>query len=733
MAIGDETYGARGDTVTPSERDINRDSTRIGSRLRGRTSAWTAIGVALIAVSSAAPAFGEGSVDFNTGENTRHRNVLSVTRGGAPVFRVYARAGERIQLASSTLGLGGSGTIRVYHPGSDFASSSDPDEAAPLATDSIYDTQIFDCATDDPGTGRIASRAAELAGPAPNPGGFDACEFTAPADGIYPVVMYPHTFSGPTTASQTVGNPNTGTIQGTGIPIWDITVRDGGGNEQPGRVFAHQMSLSEGSSFQPAMAPNPAAFLLTPTGYLYRVKFYQHGGQVWELAANDRGVVDASTGERTFSSFKWGDTGNIQSYFDATAPQLTAPDLGLDDRYPLFFRTPDPIVTTGPGGLGSLRGYASAPISPTGALSDLSFTGIDGHAGETLQGTGGTISFVAPPQMAGQNYTLEVDLDGNGTFGDAEDLVKDGVRLDASGTNSVAWDGRNANGDVPACGTYAYRVRSTLAEIHLTQSDVENSGGTEIERLSLPGDPDLGDPFAASYNDVDPYKGLIITNSVPAAVHQGTSGPTFHKWSSSSGDMDFVDTWMRLPDVASSGTLRLLCPEDVPDLPGPDLPTTPTVSVPPLVAPLDAGSIVAASTSPKSATAPSAKPRLRVTKTANRSKVRAGGTVRYTIRVANPSKRAVRNIRICDRLPAGLVMTKRAAKSRLSKGQYCWTAKRLGAGKRVTYRLTVRVLPGARGRQVNRVTVSSRDVVTSRATRTIRVLARPAPAGGVTG
>jgi uncharacterized repeat protein (TIGR01451 family) len=128
------------------------------------------------------------------------------------------------------------------------------------------------------------------------------------------------------------------------------------------------------------------------------------------------------------------------------------------------------------------------------------------------------------------------------------------------------------------------------------------------------------------------------------------------------------------------------------------------------------------------------KPKLRVAKAAAKARVRAGGIVTYTIRVSNPSKAAVRNLRTCDHLPAGLVTVKGSPKVKVSEGRYCWTAKRIGAGKSKSYELTVRTLPGAAGRTVNRATASSAGVRdTARAARAVQVLPRQAAGGGVTG
>jgi uncharacterized repeat protein (TIGR01451 family) len=128
-----------------------------------------------------------------------------------------------------------------------------------------------------------------------------------------------------------------------------------------------------------------------------------------------------------------------------------------------------------------------------------------------------------------------------------------------------------------------------------------------------------------------------------------------------------------------------------------------------------------------------AKPTLRLTQTINRTTIGAGRTATYTIRVRNPSKRSVRNVRVCDRLPAGLVYVFASPTAKLTKSGYCWTTKTLWAGRSRTYRITVRALGGASGRKANRATASSAMANTDRVTRTIRVLGVRALGGGVTG
>jgi uncharacterized repeat protein (TIGR01451 family) len=127
------------------------------------------------------------------------------------------------------------------------------------------------------------------------------------------------------------------------------------------------------------------------------------------------------------------------------------------------------------------------------------------------------------------------------------------------------------------------------------------------------------------------------------------------------------------------------------------------------------------------------KPTLGLTQALSRTTLRAGQTATYTIKVRNPSKRSVRNVRVCDDLPSGLVYAGSTPRAKLSNGKYCWTARTLAAGRSRTYRLTVRALSGAGGRKVNRASVSSSSVNADTATGAIRVLPARAVRGGVTG
>jgi uncharacterized repeat protein (TIGR01451 family) len=878
----------------------------------------------MVALAAAVPtaAHAEGSVDINLGPDSATRHALYAFGPGAYSMRVYARAGETIQAATSHMGMGAA-NIRVYRAAAD--PTADP-TAGPV---------LYDCNAEDPGTGLIASRAEELAGPAPNAGGYAPCDFVAPADGIYAIRMDPRTQMGNPDPG-TVAAPLTGITQGPNLTMWDITVRDGGA-VQPGRVFSYDAGYR--TTFRPLAASNFASYVYTNTGYEYRVNFFDHAGGNWNLTANDKGLVDRDTGERVFASFVCAEPGDPGSctYDDAVTPPVS-------ENFPSFVNRVDPVVISGAGGLQELSGFSATPITPgSQPLQGASFTGEDGAAGTTSQGDGGTLAFSSHPTMAGLGYTVAIDFDRDGTFAGSEDVVDTAAGdLAASGTNSYAWNGRTASGATPACGTYPYRVSSALSEVHFTQADPEDSGGMQIERLTLPADPTLGDPLAASYDDRDPYKsGRAVTNTAPGVVQDGTSGPGFHAWTDSSGDRDYVDTWARSPEVETTGTLEVLCADlgiaksgpatvdpsgritwtlnvtnngpgasagstvtdtipagvtDVssdtpgctvadgkvtcavgalavgastsitvrgtapatrntcvvnsatvdgdgddpnaandtatattctppPPLPrydlqmtktaadttvrvgdtvvytleaknlGPDaaagvkvtdkvpdhldvrsastrqgtctvtgnaiacdvgtlapgqtvkvtvratalrvgsptntgvvVPPPPPPSTPPGTPPVDPPA-----NNTDTAIVKIGKAAIGLTKTANRKTVRAGQRITYTLRVSNPSKETLRNVRVCDDLPSGLVYVSSKAKAKRTKGQYCWTVKSLAAGKSRSFTMTVRALRGASGRKVNRAVATASNAATKRAKRTVTIRRPGLRAGGVTG
>ncbi|HVW47793.1 MAG TPA: DUF11 domain-containing protein [Solirubrobacterales bacterium] len=124
---------------------------------------------------------------------------------------------------------------------------------------------------------------------------------------------------------------------------------------------------------------------------------------------------------------------------------------------------------------------------------------------------------------------------------------------------------------------------------------------------------------------------------------------------------------------------------------------------------------------------------LRLSKTVAPKAVEAGGRLHYAITVGNPTAATAHGLKVCDRLPAGLAYVSSSAPAKLSEGSYCWTIAALKGSAKKRIRVVARALAGAGGRLVNTAVLRGADAVRREATAPVRVKARPAREGGVTG
>jgi uncharacterized repeat protein (TIGR01451 family) len=143
----------------------------------------------------------------------------------------------------------------------------------------------------------------------------------------------------------------------------------------------------------------------------------------------------------------------------------------------------------------------------------------------------------------------------------------------------------------------------------------------------------------------------------------------------------------------------------------------------------DAGNNVAAAT----VRSEFARTRVSVRKRADRRTVASAGVVDYRIVVRNTGDAGARDLRVCDRLGAGLAFVTTPG-ARLRNGQACWTIRRLARGKSRTFRVTARASSTESPRRVtNRARVTGANVAARAAQARVRVLPAQAPTGGVTG
>ena len=101
--------------------------------------------------------------------------------------------------------------------------------------------------------------------------------------------------------------------------------------------------------------------------------------------------------------------------------------------------------------------------------------------------------------------------------------------------------------------------------------------------------------------------------------------------------------------------------------------------------------------------------------------------------MSDPTPVTLHNVRVCDRLPLGIVSVGSSPKAKLSNGEQCWSYKSLGAHKSKTIKLIARALAGLSGRRVNHAAATARGVPMARAQQSVRVIPAPKPPAPVTG
>jgi uncharacterized repeat protein (TIGR01451 family) len=127
------------------------------------------------------------------------------------------------------------------------------------------------------------------------------------------------------------------------------------------------------------------------------------------------------------------------------------------------------------------------------------------------------------------------------------------------------------------------------------------------------------------------------------------------------------------------------------------------------------------------------RPSLVLVKTVSSHVVNAGQRLTYRLKVHNPTPDNLKPVRVCDRLPLGLVYVGSRPKARLSMGRQCWSYRVLRAHQSKTIKLIAMALPGASGKLVNHATASANGVKTVHAHQTVNVTPAPPPRIPVTG
>ncbi len=472
-------------------------------------------GLALFVFALTAPALAEGSRELNDnaaqrvwGLQTQSPQVLDGIAQRVVLF-AYAQNGDIVHVGSSAMGVGaGNATVRA--PGGSLTS----------------------CAVDQPGTGLIADRAHELAGPV-GPGSFVSCTVAASAAGLYKVEF---TSPNPAGAFDDVVAADAAWTQPNDhatIAAFDVTVTDNNNIPLPGRVYAPYLSLSSGGANQPI---DPTVHVLTPDGLQYRLRLNGAQPGAGLLIANNTGLLLTDTNNPLYKSI------DLNGAALPAGTSLRDPNLLDGPRqvtHKLFFTTPDPALPATAPLAGGTTWLYTAHTPPT-LGQPVAFQGQDGTPGTGQVFPDGGVFLVETDQPTG--VRLRVDFGGG-------QVVTLSAHLPGPGTHPIAWDGRDDTGTAIPVGSYTPMLRVTFVsgELHVPYFDVEASpNGVIVERQNGPTAPDT----TVYFDDTD-TGGADGTAGVDSATGA-------HAYPFDDGDGLCLDTWALVETVAAETVLPVV-------------------------------------------------------------------------------------------------------------------------------------------------------------------------------
>ena len=464
-------------------------------------------------VLSAIPRLADGS-DISTNQNG-YRPFLEGGYGKSLVgidrlntFYVYAQPGENILLGSSAMGVA-EGDILFTRP--DGTSGSCLSEYAGLQ-----------------GLGRIHSIEEERRGPSVT-GGYTPCELEVEAQnsGLWKIVFVgPSPNSWKSSSAIPLTQPWIQAEDVFTIAAWDIVVEGQGGSEKEGRYFAEHLPLSMGDSQAPLFLD---LFVLTGDGYIYEVGYEGVESHSILLFSNRDGFVSSEQYVPIYQSVEldWANAANKSLPGGISLPVPIGALSGDRKINKLFLSPPSADL---PGSILTSEGsipLLTEPLLPD-APNSFEFSGSPGNSG--------TFSFQASEKG---RYRIEVDINGNGVWGDGSDVV---LHADADpGMNFVVWDGIDGEGNNvrPAEAGYEARIMNVVGEAHLPFIDVEeNLYGIQVERLNGP----RSSRSAIYYDD-----GLLVEAGNDTDAHrrrEGTANESgAHPIMNNFGNSRGIDTW----------------------------------------------------------------------------------------------------------------------------------------------------------------------------------------------
>lgn len=457
---------------------------------------------------------------------------------------VYAKAGERITLASSLQATGSGAAVRIR----------------------LYSPTGAQITLNFTNGGRIQNRAQEIAGPQLSGGAvtgrYTPVYFQIPptgGDGVYRVEFVSTSNGGNNGTSNISGSIDANnewsqspTTTASTIAAWDVSVINTTNSQFiPGRVYTNVLNLSNGSTSANSTGFYGLVYVQTKDGYSYKVDNNGNNGMYFTFFVNNNGFVDAATQLPIYKSI------NETSNLGGRVHNPNNADVGTHITHKLFY-TPAAgdlpptarIAVTNNGGVSwtaSNTWLKTAPLVPE--VSEPTLTGVEGEAGQ-VSNKGGYIKFNADVQG---NFKIEIISVGTPSF-----PTRTITGQASAGSNSILWDGKDGAGNSLPTGTFPAKVTVQLqgAEVHFPFFDMEyNRFGTIIELTNGTADTDR---YKVYWDDTDIYNATSGSNSNPknnshlpptnsAGLSSQTNG---HIWgvggsgfSGQFGDEKSIDTW----------------------------------------------------------------------------------------------------------------------------------------------------------------------------------------------
>ena len=418
-------------------------------------------------------------------------------------FYVYARAGEKINLGSSALGIN-QGNILFIRP--DGVESSCLSQGDGLA-------------------GKINSISEELSGPS-SKGGYVPCELDVQqsTEGIWAITFLgPDPHSWKESEAISVSQPWVQAHDVYTVVAWDITVFDPAEGEKPGRVFVEHLPLTMGDE---KAALFSSFYAMTQDGYVYKIGFQGLQAHSLMLFASRDGFIKEDNREPLYKSvpLEWSNTTNKGL---PAGVAIEGPGASIAENstiHKLFFAPPSPDL---PERIFMDSGVVHFPGEPSTPATPISFR-YNGSVGKA-----GTFSFESH-ELA--RYRIDIDVNNNGVWGDGSDVV---VHGDAEpGINFTSWNGLDRNGNsVQAIeGGYQARIVFIAGEFHLPFIDVEaNPYGIEMSQVN---------GFTQAKSLIY-YDDTLLEGSMPESINTQGVDSQFgvHSYIQGFGDSAGIDTW----------------------------------------------------------------------------------------------------------------------------------------------------------------------------------------------